>query len=243
MVIPCGWPAPPASLAREPDWVHIFRLALDLPAARLEALSAVLNEEEAARAARYLRETDRQRFTAARGQLRCILASYLKAQPGELHFTYNPYGKPALLEGEPRFNLSHSEGLGLLAVAFWQEVGVDVERLDRQVDYTNITRRFFAPGEVAEFLSLPEADRPRAFCNGWTRKEAYIKARGMGMAFKLDGFEVSLSPGAPPRLSSPDPGWSLHTIDPGEGFAAALVVEGEIEGMRCWDWGGGRSEE
>jgi 4'-phosphopantetheinyl transferase len=236
MEFPCNWSVPPLSLDNEPGWVHTFRLSLDLPAPRLEAMAATFTEDEHSRAARYLREIDRRRFTAARGQMRFILAAYLNTDPGELRFNYNPQGKPAFADSELRFNLSHSDRLGILAVAFGQEIGIDIERLNRDVDYTNITRRFFAPAEVAEFLTLPEADRPRAFCNGWTRKEAYIKARGMGMAYRLDSFVVSLTPDQPARLSACEPGWSLNTLDPGEGFVAALVVEGEIQGIRCWDW-------
>lgn len=235
MPSPCRWLPVPAALSPEPGWAHVFRLQLDLPPDRLAVLSATLSEDERARAGRFLREVDQQRFIAARGQMRAILAGYLGADPAGLRFRYNPQGKPSLQAGEPRFNLSHSLGLGLLAVTFGQEVGVDVERLDRDADYAGIARRFFAPAEVAEFFAFPLEGRPRAFCTGWTRKEAYIKARGMGMAFALDGFEVSLDPNTPARLTAPEPGWSLHAIDPGDGFVAALVVEGEITGMRCWE--------
>ncbi len=231
------WHVSPNELKSEPDHVHVFRLALDPPASRLAALAAHLSDDERERAARFLRECDRQRFTAAHGQVREILAAYLDADPAGLRFTYNPQGKPDLAQGEPHFNLSHSLGMGLLAVAFQRQVGVDVERLDRAVDYANIARRFFAPVEVAEFFALPLADRPLAFCTGWTRKEAYIKARGMGLSISLDSFAVNLAPGQPPRLTPPDPGWSIHALDPGDGFVAALVVEGEIKGIRCWDWG------
>jgi 4'-phosphopantetheinyl transferase len=236
MDFPCEWLVPSANIVREPGWVHVYRLALDLPVKQLEALSATLTQDESARAARYLREIDRQRFIAARGQMRSILAEYLGTDPAGLRFTYNPQGKPDLIEGEPRFNLSHSDGLALLGITFEKEIGIDVERLNRSVDYANITRRFFAPAEVAEFFSLPLADRARAFCNGWTRKEAYIKAQGTGMAFRLDSFSVSLASDQPPRLSAPDSGWSLHALDPGDGFVAALVVEGDIQGIRCWEW-------
>ncbi len=234
MSSPIYWRPRPDHLSAEAGWAHIFRLQLDLPAARLAELKTLLAGDERERAERFMREIDQQRFTAGRGQMREILATYLGADPASLRFDYNPQGKPSLVEGEPRFNLSHSQGTGLLAVTFGQEVGVDVERLDREVDYANIARRFFAPAEVDEFFALPPAVRPRAFVTGWTRKEAYIKARGMGMSFSLDGFVVSLNPEAPVRLSAPDSGWSLYGIDPGEGFAAALAVEGEIEGMRCW---------
>ena len=229
------WTTRPAQLSDEPGWAHIFRLQLDLPTPQLAALTGHLSEDERARSARYLREVDRKRFIAARGQVRAILAAYLGANPATLCFQYNAQGKPALVEGEPRFNLSHSQGLGLLGIAFGQEIGIDVERLDREVDYAGIARRFFAPAEVSEFFAFPPADRPLAFCTGWTRKEAFIKARGMGMSFALDSFEVSLDPNAPARLSAPEPNWSLHSIDPGDGFVAALAVEGEIVGMHCWE--------
>lgn len=244
MSSPSRWVPRPRKLAPEPGWAHIFRLQLDLAPGQLETLAGHLSADEHARAERFLRTVDQQRFIAARGQLRVILAAYLETHPAMLRFTYNDQGKPSLAEAEPpfkaalRFNLSHSQGLGLLAVTFGQEVGVDVERLDREVDYANIARRFFAPSEVTEFFAFPPDERPRAFCTGWTRKEAYIKARGMGMAFALDGVEASLDPHAPARLSAPAPGWSLHNLDPGEGFVAALVVEGEIQGLRCWDAAG-----
>ena len=234
MLSPCQWSPKPGALTSEPGWAHIFRLQLDQPADRLAALAAYLSEDERARAGRFLREVDQHRFIAGRGQVRAILAGYLGADPASVCFRYNSQGKPSLAKGEPRFNLSHSLGMGLLAVTFGQEVGVDVERLGRDADYAGIAQRFFAPAEIAEFFAFAPADRPRAFCTGWTRKEAYIKARGMGMAFALDGFEVSLDPNAPARLTAPEPGWSLHAIDPGEGFVAALAVEGDIEGMRCW---------
>ena len=179
---------------------------LNLPNSTLAELARSLNADEQARAARFIRESDRRHFIAARGQLRAILALYTAQAAVSIRFSYNPQGKPALAMGEPRFNLSHSAGLGLLAVAAGQEVGVDVEEIARQVDYTNISKRYFASGEAAALLALPAADQRQAFFNCWTRKEAYIKARGLGMAIPLDSFEVSLAPGDPPRLSAPDAG-------------------------------------
>lgn len=234
MSSPSPWVPRPRALTSEPGWAHVFRLQLDLPAGRLAALAGWLSEDEQARAERFLREIDRQRFIAARGQMRAILAGYRGADPAALRFAYNPQGKPYLPEGEPRFNLSHSQDVGLLAVAFGQEVGVDVERLDREVDYAGIARRFFAPAEVDQFFRFSAETRPLAFCTGWARKEAFIKARGMGMAFALDGFVVSLDPDARTPLPAPEPGWTLHTLEAIPGYAAALAVEGEIDGIRCW---------
>ena len=137
-----------------------------------------------------------------------------------------------------QFNLSHSQGLGLLAVSGEHRLGVDVEALRESVDYANIARRFFAPAEVEELLALPIEQQPQAFFTCWTRKEAYIKGLGQGLAVPLDRFTVSLTPGQPPRLSdSAGTGdWRLFEIEPGGGFIAALAVEGAVAGIRCWDW-------
>ncbi len=230
------WTTAPPALALEPGWAHIYRLTLDPPPHRLDGLQALLNAAERERAARYHFDIDRQRFTAARGQLREILAAYLGQPPRSLEFSYNPQGKPGLPGARLRFNLSHTLGIGLLAVTDGQEAGIDVEGTHRQVDSPGIVRRFFAPAEVDALFALPEAQRSRAFFDCWTRKEAYIKARGLGLSIPLDSFEVGLAPGQPPTLRAPDPGWQIYAIDPGPGFTAALVVEGEIQGMRCWDW-------
>ena len=235
-----SWMPAPTPAVLEPGWAHIFRLSLDLPSTRLQALHVLLNSTEQERAARYHFDIDRQRFTAARGQLREILAAYLNRPAQSLAFDYNPQGKPSLPETGLRFNLSHTQGIGLLAVTDGQEAGIDVEGINRRVDSPGIVRRFFAPAEVDALFALPEAQRQRAFFDCWTRKEAYIKARGLGLSIPLDSFEVGLEPGIPPTLRAPDPGWYIYAIDPGPNFTAALVVEGAIQGMRYWDWGGER---
>lgn len=231
---PRPWAAPPGHLALEPGWVHIFRLRLALPAERLARLGQHLPEDERARAERYLVECARVQFQAAHGQMRLILGQYLGVEPAALRFELNPYGKPYLPGAPLRFNLSHSREMGLLAVTGGQEVGCDIEDTQRSVEFPRLAKRFFAPQEAAELASLPAEQQPAAFFACWTRKEAYIKARGLGLAIPLDSFTVSLAPGELPRLS--DPGWSVYTLAPGEGYAASLVVEDTAQGLRCWDW-------
>lgn len=238
-----AWPDPPETLTLEPDWVHVFCFRLELSGERQEALRALLSPDEQARAARYCREADRCHFIAARGQLREILSAYTGTPAAGLRFAYSPQGKPALAEdpfslvGGLRFNLSHSAGLGLLAVAAGCAVGVDLEWSGRTVDTAAIAARFFAPGEIAALNHLPEAERRQGFFNGWTRKEAYLKATGLGLALPLDSFSVSLAPGDPPRLDTPRQGdWSLYALDPAPGYTAALVVAGRAAGLRCWRW-------
>lgn len=235
--MPTSWPAAPTPLSIEPGWAHVFRLRLNLPGETLSALRSVLDPAEQARAARYRVEGKRREYVAARGQMRSVLAAYVGCNPAGLHFDASPHGKPFLPGAGLRFNLSHTDGLALLAVTNGQEVGIDLESTHRQVEGDTLAERFFSPSEVEALRALPPEQHLTGFLNGWTRKEAYIKARGLGLALPLDSFSVTLKPGAPARLTAPDPGWVLYPLDPGPGYIAALVVEGALSGIRCWSWG------
>jgi 4'-phosphopantetheinyl transferase len=141
------------------------------------------------------------------------------------------------------FNLSHSHGLLLLAITRGREVGIDVEWIHAEFagQGQEIAERFFSPNEVAKFCSLPTDQKAEAFFNCWTRKEAYVKAKGGGLSVPLDQFEVSLSPGEPAALlhaASPRETsyWSMEELYPGPGYAAALVVKGRDLQLRNWQW-------
>jgi 4'-phosphopantetheinyl transferase len=175
----------------------------------------VLSDEERERARRYAFEIHRRRFVIRRGLLRKFLGSYLKLAPDGVNFVANPYGKLALAEaqgmvfraaGGLHFNLSHSAevpskaGVALFAFALGQEIGVDVEWMRPDLDFEALARRYFSAAEQKELFALPEEQHLLAFFNCWTRKEAYIKAQGQGLSLPLDEFDVSLTPGEPPRL-------------------------------------------
>jgi len=242
------WEVPPAAIGLGCDEVHVWRAVLDQLAVCLPGLWRTLAEDERARANRFRFQRDRDHYSAARGSLRAILGRYLGVEPGQLQFCYNPHGKPALARGPGgdglRFNLSHSHGLALFAFARGHELGIDVERIRPEVASEQIAERFFAPGEVAALRALPDHLRTTAFFRCWTRKEAYIKALGKGLAIPLAQFEVSLAPEEPPALlrTQPDPReaarWTLQELDPGSGYAAALAVEGHGWRVRCWEWRG-----
>lgn len=244
---PLSWRLPHGRPYLPDDEVHVWRGLLDQPQPRLELLFLTLTPDEKERAARFYFSKDRDHFIAARGLLRSILGDYLSLEPGRLRFFYNRYGKPRLSEDAGRglrFNLSHSHGLALLAIARRRELGVDVERIRPEVAGEEIAERFFSPREVAMLRSLPADLQPEAFFNCWTRKEAYIKARGKGLSLPLDEFDVSLAPGEPaailedrsrpPQLSS----WSMVELAPQGEYKAALVVEGNRWRLRCWQWPG-----
>ena len=203
----------------------------------MEALGATLSAEEQVRAARFQRPLDRSRYIAGRGQLRRLLGGYTGLTPEQLRFISGPKGKPELAsECNPdslQFNLAHSGGMALYAVAWRRRVGVDLERIRADVEIETLAARFFTPEEAESLRSLPASQRTGAFFTCWTRKEAYLKARGDGITFGLERFAVSLLPDAPPALlRAPfDPAevdrWTLHALDVGSDYAAALAVEGK----------------
>jgi 4'-phosphopantetheinyl transferase len=130
----------------------------------------------------------------------------------------------------------------LFAFARGHEIGVDVEMIRNDLDMIEIAQRFFAPGEVAELLGLPAISRVKAFFDGWTRKEAYLKARAEGIGAGLNRFAVTLAPAEPARLISDDrypeevASWRLYDIPLGSDYAAATAIRNGSWSMRCWLW-------
>jgi 4'-phosphopantetheinyl transferase len=229
---------PPELLETE---VHVWRASLGLPSYSVERLSTYLSPEESGRAARFVRASDRERFMVARGILRELLGGYLHRPPASLLIETAARGKPSLCIDGARsplhFNLSHSHGLALYAFALGRELGIDVERIRPEVAQEGIEERYFSAQELRELRALPKEKRSDAFFLCWTRKEAYIKARGEGLYIPLDSFDVSLTPGEPARLNSQDKErWAIYSIPPQAAFAGALVVEGETSNLRFWEW-------
>lgn len=195
-----------------------------------ERALAVLSQDERARAARFVFDVHRRRFIACRAWLRRQLGERLSRAAHDLRFEYGPVGKPSLAGGALRFNVSHSDRYALLAVAD-AEVGVDIERERPLSDMDALAERVFSAGERQALAQVPAGRKAEAFFAGWTRKEAYIKARGEGIGL-LGAIEVVLTPGEPPRLIHVDgqPGelerWSIQALSPVPGFAAAVCLEG-----------------
>lgn len=242
------WCNPPRSLSAARQEVHVWRSGLDLSPSRVDGFLSSLTSDEQARAQRFHFQRDREHFIVARGVLRAILGQYLDTEPGRIRFSYSEYGKPALAKelgaDSVRFNMSHSHGLALFAVTLDRELGVDLEWIRPGVADDQIAERFFSPQEVRVLRALPRNLQDEAFFNCWTRKEAYIKAKGEGLSMPLNLFNVSLAPGEPAALlsTSGDPQeasrWSLRELFPGAGFAAAAAVQGDDWQFRCWQWTG-----
>jgi 4'-phosphopantetheinyl transferase len=226
--------------------IHVWRIRLDCPKEEIDRLAALLSPDEQERAARYRIEEVRREYVVGRGVLRTLLAGYLGSDAQAVRFAYEERGRPVLAAVQCAsglcFNLSNARVLALAAFAHGQQIGIDLEWNKRRVELKDVAARFFAPAERAALFDLPVDRQRQAFFNCWTRKEAYLKARGMGLSRPLDRFEVSLAPGEPARLLSdatdPEaPGhWSLVNLDGLAGFTAALAVEGSPTSIASYDF-------
>ena len=222
--------------------VDIWRICLDLEPASVKQLESTLSAEESQRAARFRFPEGTKRYIIAHGSLRDILARYLDSEPGQLSFSTGEYGKPVFEDHKLEFNLSHSSDFALVAVTRERKVGVDVECHRPDLEHEKIASRFFSPNEVAKLITLPLEQRIIGFFNCWTRKEAYIKAHGLGLSMPLDSFDVSLTPNEPAilqttRLDQEEAArWTLVSLDVSSGYAAAIAVERQNLEFRLWDW-------
>jgi 4'-phosphopantetheinyl transferase len=225
------------------DDVHVWRASLEASASARSRFEATLSGDELDRANRFHFERDRRRFIVARGVLRILLGEYLRTVPQALTFEYGSHGKPALADrhrGTITFNVSHSGELALFAFSRRGDIGIDIEAIRPMPDGDNIAARFFSAREVARFQALPHEAREEAFFRCWTRKEAYVKAVGDGLARALDAFDVTFAPGEPVRLTvegdeRESRRWTLRPLDPPDGYTAALVTEGRRR-VSCWGW-------
>jgi 4'-phosphopantetheinyl transferase len=225
---------PDIAAAGAADAVHVWTAQLEACPLRSADVLPLLDAAERARADRFADAGLRRRYVLAHAMLRAVLALYLGDTPQSLVYGAGQFGKPLLQRPtgglDLRFNLAHSGELVALAVTLERELGIDVEVLRRDIDVDAIGQRYFALAERQALLALAPDQRWRAFFSCWTRKEAYIKACGVGLSLALDSFEVSIDPAAQicALESAANPkeaaAWSLRSIEVGPDYAGALAV-------------------
>jgi 4'-phosphopantetheinyl transferase len=199
----------------------------------LERFERLMSPDERVRRDRFVFAADRELFLQARGMVRTILSRYTGVRPEDCAFEAAPGGRPLLAGAAARaridFNLSHTRGLIAIAVTRDVRVGVDVEGTARPWSEA-LPPRFFAPAEAAALDELPPSEQQVRFYEYWTVKEAYLKAKGLGLALPLDGSVVTFPPGAPPAIAFTSiddraDRWQLSLMEPCEGFRLALAIE------------------
>ncbi|GCE23078.1 4'-phosphopantetheinyl transferase family protein [Dictyobacter kobayashii] len=228
------------------DELHIWQAPLDLPLEDVMQLQQVLSADEIIRARRFHFEKDRRHWIAARGILRLLLGNYLSIPPDCVRFSFNSYGKPflnpAYHDSKLQFNLSHSGYWALYAICTQRQVGIDIELIRANLDYTLLANHTFSQHEYQTLQDLVPALQQEAFYNAWTRKEAYVKARGIGLSLPLQQFDVSLVPGEPPSLLhvQDDPAeplrWQYYDLTTEKGYKAVVITEKPQVRLLCWQW-------
>jgi len=225
--VPAGTVPPPRLTGRD---VHVWEASLQTSPSTLDELARTLSRDERTRADRFVAERDRRRFIVSRGLLRTILSGYLSATAGAIEFAYGAHGKPGVAGGVTPlcFNVSHSAETVLYAVALGREVGIDLEYIRPDIAIEEIAAHVFPPDETRALRAIDADQRARAFFRLWTRREAYLKARGHGFA------------AVPPDVEAAPASWCrLVDLSVASDFAAALAVEGHDWRLERLTWPSG----
>jgi 4'-phosphopantetheinyl transferase len=199
--------------------LSLWWASIDLPDAALRDLAGCLSPEERRRADDIGDPLARDRFVAARGWLRRLLAPQLQCLPHEVEIVTGDHGKPKLESSDLCFSVSRSAGYALYATSWKGEIGVDVEMICPMPDMEGIATRFFSRSEQLTLASLPPAQRLTGFYQCWTRKEAFVKGIGTRLGFPSSTVDV-WADGAQPAMVS---GWSVYQVDVAPEFAAAIA--------------------
>ena len=243
---PIVWADPPLSVAFPAGEIHLWRAALAQTDEVAQRLVRVLSDDEQRRADGFHFERDRRAFGVGRGVLRTLIGRYLGIAPARVRFEYGRWGKPRLAgtlgTSGLRFNAAHSDGLFLCAFTLEQEIGIDLERIVPIPELLQIAELAFSPAEHAALCALTAEARTEAFFDCWTRREAWLKARGAGMAGPRDPtaehpvMGERRGGGDPQSQGGAEDRWSIRTFRPASEYVAALAVEGPPGPVQAWQW-------
>jgi 4'-phosphopantetheinyl transferase len=236
------WSLPPAEIDLPAGEVHLWSARLDPPEELSRQCAEVLSEDEHERAERFRFGSLRNHYIAGRGTLRMLLARYLGSDPTSFSLRYQAHGKPEL---DPpwkargvEFNVSHSHELAVYAFTRQSQIGVDVEWVRPMPNAAALVERFFSPDEARQWRQMPAERQLPAFFQGWTRKEAWLKAVGSGLSFPLDQFCVTLDDTARVLSIRGDADeaahWWLESCQPCDGYVAAVAMRGEAKNVKKW---------
>ncbi len=224
--------------------VHLWQIHLNqfLPT----RLFASLDSSEQQRAQQLKTEDLYRRFVVAHAAMRSILSQYLGASPGNIHLMQPARKKPSIHQAQNQmgidFNLSHSHEMALIAVSQTFLVGIDIEHIRNMPDVTQVAKRFFTTKEYALLLQSSPQTQLALFFKIWTAKEAFLKAKGLGLSGYLDQFSIQLNTQQEPAsidMTEPDAkNWTLHRLDISSKYESTLAIKGTTESQLIyfnWD--------
>jgi 4'-phosphopantetheinyl transferase len=205
--------------------VEIHLALLDVDRAERIRYEAILLPDELARARQFHFSTDARRYIVRRGKLRELLARRLDCSPRDVPLISGSFGKLSIKGSGLCFNLSHSDGVAFYVFGCDAEIGCDIEWRRPDLAREEVAEHFFSAHELRSLRAVSRDRWVEAFFNCWTRKEAFIKALGLGVSYPLQAFDVSLAPGEPAALLRGPPGWLLYSCEPLDGLQGAIAVQ------------------
>ena len=210
---------------------HVWLRRLDASLDEFKACYELLSSDERNRAQRFKIERPRVEFVLTRATLRSLLGHYLGIDADKVRFRNENRGKPLLDDrSDLCFNVSHTDGLALMAFVKSRSIGVDVEKVKPETEVAKLAERFFSARERRDLKELRGDELRAAFFRVWTRKEAYIKATGEGLSLPLDQFDVSIGAGERDTLRATRPDaaeaerWTVGDVAIPAGYAAAVAI-------------------
>jgi len=236
------WQKSPDTLSLSKDHIDVWLCDLKQLSGEINNFYSTLSDDECNRADKLKVEDKRQQYIITRGVLRQRLSLVTNIKSEDFVFKLLKHGKP-VLNNDARFtditfNVSHSNDLALIAVAKNQNIGIDIEKINRESNYQALMTRFFSKAEQAEFQTIQEATMARAFCACWTRKEAFIKAVGDGVSYGLNSFDVTVDPDKQtPEINLhklSEETWSAVNLPINDEYMACLVSDRANPSVRCW---------
>ena len=240
------WDKPPVDLTLDGVYIDVWRSRMDLPESEIRKFHETLSQQEQERAEKFTFPDKFEEYVVTRGLLRTALSHVLEQSPDAFSFEYTTEKKPYLakkFDGQcVSFNVSHSNGQSLVAISLDRNIGIDIEKIRNDVEHEKLAKRFFSLAEY-EALKQYEGDTAQAFFAAWTRKEAFVKAVGKGIAFGLNEFDVNIDPNEAPQMLTtrwnPDEvsKWYMSSIPTEADYIATVVADaGEFQ-LRLWQAG------
>jgi len=238
------WQKTPDTLNLSKDHIDVWLCDLKLLSGDTNNFYSILSEDERERADKLKVEDKKQQYIITRGVLRQRLGLLTNIEPEDFVFKFLEHGKPVLANNHQctdiTFNISHSHDLALIAISQKQNIGIDIEKINQESDHKALITRFFSKAEQSEFQTMQEANKARAFCACWTRKEAFIKAIGSGVSYGLDKFDVTVDPeNQIPEINLHKPSeeiWSAINLPINDEYMACLVSDRDGDGLSVRRW-------
>ena len=239
------------SLNRRPDFslgttqVDVWRTTLELASPSPASFRSLLSPDEIVRADQFKSASAQQQFVVTRGMLRHLLGQYARVNPDTIQLRKTSRGKPVPVFPHHlplQCNVSHTQGLAVVAISGGSPVGIDVETVDRTINAEELARRFFSKAEADQLAAMTESQRIWGFLTYWTCKEAFLKMQGVGLSADLSNYEIELDPRSQgarianiPSQHPPGP-YFLCRINPGTDFVGAIAVESCSPEISYFDW-------